>query len=67
MTASKMPPSPHPLEDGSELWVAPYDGAARVIYRHEDPASVDALTHDGELLVSARGQPSRFSSRPPRQ
>ncbi|TFV65112.1 UNVERIFIED_ORG: S9 family peptidase [Bacillus sp. AZ43] len=38
-------------DDGSELWLAPHDGTPRVVYRHTDPASVDALTHDDELLV----------------
>ena len=33
-------------DDGSELWLAPSGGPARVGYRHPDPASVDALTRD---------------------
>ncbi|MCU1612516.1 MAG: Dipeptidyl aminopeptidase/acylaminoacyl peptidase, partial [Frankiales bacterium] len=43
-------------DDGSELWVAPYATVPRVIYRHEDPASVDALTHDDELLVMSHSE-----------
>src|SRR3712207_5875844 len=47
-------------DDGSELWLAPSGGPARVIYRHADPASVDALTRDDGLLVishSEHGEP----------
>ncbi len=43
-------------DDGSELWLAPSAGAARVVYRHEDPASVDALTRDDELLVISHSE-----------
>src|SRR3954454_12654704 len=43
-------------DDGSELWLAPSDGAARVIYRHADPASVDALTRDDDLLVMSHSE-----------
>src|SRR4051812_22363220 len=43
-------------DDGSELWLAPSGGAARVIYRHADPASVDALTRDDELLVISHSE-----------
>src|SRR4051812_45044503 len=43
-------------DDGSELWLAPSGGAARVIYRHTDPASVDALTRDDELLVLSHSE-----------
>jgi dipeptidyl aminopeptidase/acylaminoacyl peptidase len=43
-------------DDGSELWLAPSGGAARVFYRHEDPASVDALSHDDELLVISHSE-----------
>ncbi len=43
-------------DDGSELWLAPYGGSARVIYRHPDPASVDALTRDDELLVVSHSE-----------
>jgi dipeptidyl aminopeptidase/acylaminoacyl peptidase len=43
-------------DDGSELWLAPRGQAARVIYRHPDPASVDALTHDGDLLVISHSE-----------
>jgi len=43
-------------DDGSELWLAPSGGAARVIYRHEDPASVDALTRDDALLVISHSE-----------
>ena len=43
-------------DDGSELWLAPYGGPARVVYRHPDPASVDALTRDDELLVVSHSE-----------
>jgi len=43
-------------DDGSELWLAPSGGSPRVVYRHEDPASVDALTHDDELLVISHSE-----------
>jgi dipeptidyl aminopeptidase/acylaminoacyl peptidase len=43
-------------DDGSELWLAPTGGAPRVIYRHADPASVDALTRDDELLVISHSE-----------
>ncbi|WP_040337500.1 S9 family peptidase [Candidatus Blastococcus massiliensis] len=43
-------------DDGSELWLAPFGGTPRVIYRHSDPASVDALTHDGDLLVISHSE-----------
>jgi dipeptidyl aminopeptidase/acylaminoacyl peptidase len=43
-------------DDGSELWLAPADGEPRVIYRHADPASVDALTRDDELLVISHSE-----------
>jgi dienelactone hydrolase len=43
-------------DDGSELWLAPSGGAARVVYRHEDPASVDALTRDDALLVISHSE-----------
>ena len=43
-------------DDGSELWLAPSGGAPRVIYRHADPASVDALTRDDELLVMSHSE-----------
>src|SRR4051794_12967038 len=43
-------------DDGSELWLAPFDGTARVIYRHADPASVDALTRDDALLVMSHSE-----------
>ncbi len=43
-------------DDGSELWLAPAGGTARVVYRHEDPASVDALTLDDELLVISHSE-----------
>jgi dipeptidyl aminopeptidase/acylaminoacyl peptidase len=43
-------------DDGSELWLAPPDGAPRVFYRHPDPASVDALTRDDELLVMSHSE-----------
>ncbi len=43
-------------DDGSELWLAPSGGTPRVVYRHEDPASVDALTLDDELLVVSHSE-----------
>ncbi|MDK3257356.1 S9 family peptidase [Blastococcus capsensis] len=43
-------------DDGSELWLAPHGGAPRVVYRHPDPASVDALTRDDELLVISHSE-----------
>ncbi|RZU34233.1 S9 family peptidase [Blastococcus saxobsidens] len=43
-------------DDGSELWLAPHGGTPRVIYRHADPASVDALTRDDELLVVSHSE-----------
>ncbi|MCW2635736.1 MAG: Dipeptidyl aminopeptidase/acylaminoacyl peptidase [Blastococcus sp.] len=43
-------------DDGSELWLAPAGTTPRVIYRHEDPASVDALTRDDELLVISHSE-----------
>lgn len=43
-------------DDGSELWLAPRGGTPRVIYRHADPASVDALTHVGDLLVISHSE-----------
>jgi hypothetical protein len=44
-------------DDGSELWLAPLSGGApRVVYRHRDPASVDALTTDDELLVVSHSE-----------
>jgi dipeptidyl aminopeptidase/acylaminoacyl peptidase len=43
-------------DDGSELWLAPGDGEPRVFYRHPDPASVDALTRDDELLVISHSE-----------
>ncbi|HYO34846.1 MAG TPA: prolyl oligopeptidase family serine peptidase [Geodermatophilus sp.] len=43
-------------DDGSELWLAPSGGTPRVVYRHEDPASVDALTLDDELLVLSHSE-----------
>jgi hypothetical protein len=43
-------------DDGSELWVAPVGGAPRVFYRHPDPASVDALSTDDELLVISHSE-----------
>jgi dipeptidyl aminopeptidase/acylaminoacyl peptidase len=43
-------------DDGSELWLAPGDASPRVIYRHPDPASVDALTRDDELLVISHSE-----------
>src|SRR3954451_15456978 len=43
-------------DDGSELWLTPSGGSPRVIYRHTDPASVDALTRDDELLVLSHSE-----------
>src|SRR4051812_4405473 len=43
-------------DEGSELWLAPVDGSARLIYRHEGPTSVDALTRDDELLVISHSE-----------
>jgi dipeptidyl aminopeptidase/acylaminoacyl peptidase len=43
-------------DDGSELWLAPHGSEPRVVYRHEDPASVDALTKDDELLVISHSE-----------
>jgi hypothetical protein len=43
-------------DDGSELWLAPRGSAPRVIYTHPDPASVDALTRDDELLVISHSE-----------
>ena len=43
-------------DDGSELWLAPAGSAARVIYRHPDPAGVDALSRDDELLVISHSE-----------
>jgi dipeptidyl aminopeptidase/acylaminoacyl peptidase len=43
-------------DDGSELWLAPDGDAPRVIYRHPDPASVDALTRDDQLLVISHSE-----------
>jgi dipeptidyl aminopeptidase/acylaminoacyl peptidase len=43
-------------DDGSELWLAPSGGTARVVYRHVDPASVDALTRDDALLVISHSE-----------
>lgn len=43
-------------DDGSELWLAPFGGPARAFYRHEDPASVDALSHDDDLLVISHSE-----------
>jgi dipeptidyl aminopeptidase/acylaminoacyl peptidase len=43
-------------DDGSELWLAPDGAAPRVVYRHRDPASVDALTLDDELLVISHSE-----------
>src|SRR4051794_29279307 len=43
-------------DDGSELWLAPLGASARVIYRHADPASVDALTRDDALLVISHSE-----------
>ncbi|MEX5718333.1 S9 family peptidase [Geodermatophilus maliterrae] len=43
-------------DDGSELWLVPSGGTPRVVYRHEDPASVDALTLDDELLVISHSE-----------
>ncbi|HYX96895.1 MAG TPA: S9 family peptidase, partial [Geodermatophilus sp.] len=43
-------------DDGSELWLVPPGDVPRVVYRHEDPASVDALTHDEDLLVISHSE-----------
>ena len=43
-------------DDGSELWLAPAGADPRVIYRHTDPASVDALTRDDALLVISHSE-----------
>jgi dipeptidyl aminopeptidase/acylaminoacyl peptidase len=43
-------------DDGSELWLAPSGGEPRAFYRHADPASVDALTRDDELLVISHSE-----------
>ena len=43
-------------DDGSELWLAPHGAEPRVVYRHEDPASVEALTRDDELLVISHSE-----------
>ncbi|WP_324275788.1 hypothetical protein [Blastococcus brunescens] len=43
-------------DDGSELWLAPSGGTPRVIYRHSDPASVDALSQDDALLVVSHSE-----------
>jgi len=43
-------------DGGSELWLAPSGGEPRVIYRHPDPASVDALTRDDGLLVISHSE-----------
>ncbi|MGR6967191.1 prolyl oligopeptidase family serine peptidase [Geodermatophilus sp. URMC 61] len=43
-------------DDGSELWLAPSGGPPRVVYRHEDPALVDALSHDEDLLVISHSE-----------
>jgi dienelactone hydrolase len=43
-------------DDGSELWLAPAGAEPRVVYRHPDPASVDALTRDDELLVISHSE-----------
>jgi dienelactone hydrolase len=43
-------------DDGSELWLAPSGAAPRVVYRHRDPASIDALTRDDELLVISHSE-----------
>jgi dipeptidyl aminopeptidase/acylaminoacyl peptidase len=43
-------------DEGSELWLAPSGDAPRVVYRHPDPASVDALTRDDELLVVSHSE-----------
>ena len=43
-------------DDGSELWLAPSGADPRVIYRHTDPASVDALTRDDALLVISHSE-----------
>jgi dipeptidyl aminopeptidase/acylaminoacyl peptidase len=43
-------------DDGSELWLAPSGAEPRVVYRHADPASVDALSRDDELLVLSHSE-----------
>jgi dienelactone hydrolase len=43
-------------DDGSELWLAPAGGPPRVVYSHADPASVDALSRDGALLVISHSE-----------
>ncbi|SFK90137.1 S9 family peptidase [Geodermatophilus ruber] len=43
-------------DDGSELWLAPSGRTPRVVYRHADPASVDALSHDDDLLVISHSE-----------
>ncbi|WP_346621377.1 prolyl oligopeptidase family serine peptidase [Blastococcus montanus] len=43
-------------DEGSELWLAPSGGTPRVVYRHPDPASVDALSRDDELLVVSHSE-----------
>src|SRR4051794_39084619 len=43
-------------DEGSELWLAPSGDEPRVIYRHADPASVDALTRDDELLAISHSE-----------
>jgi dipeptidyl aminopeptidase/acylaminoacyl peptidase len=43
-------------DDGSELWLASDGGAPRVVYRHADPASVDALSEDDRLLVISHSE-----------
>ncbi|MGY1802846.1 S9 family peptidase [Blastococcus sp. SYSU D00922] len=43
-------------DDGSELWLAPSGDAPRVVYRHADPASVDALSQDDALLVISHSE-----------
>lgn len=43
-------------DDGSELWLVPAGGPPRVVYRHENPASVDALAHDEDLLVISHSE-----------
>jgi dipeptidyl aminopeptidase/acylaminoacyl peptidase len=43
-------------DDGSELWIAPADGAPSVFYHHAEPASVDALSRDESLLVYSHSE-----------
>ncbi|MDQ1663886.1 MAG: hypothetical protein QOJ68_3866 [Blastococcus sp.] len=43
-------------DDGSELWLAPAGGTPRIVYTSPDPASVDALTRDDELLVISHSE-----------